>query len=72
MGIDPRRITFSWVSASEGAKWRDVVNETVAKARALGPFTAYRELNDRNVSADHFDRARTPLGRRQLGRRGGR
>ena len=25
------RMTFSWVSASEGAKWRDVVNEAVAK-----------------------------------------
>jgi coenzyme F420-reducing hydrogenase delta subunit len=55
VGVDPGRITFSWVSASEGAKWRDVVNEAVANARALGPFTAYRALNDRTVSADHFD-----------------
>jgi F420-non-reducing hydrogenase iron-sulfur subunit len=44
LGIDPGRITFSWVSASEGAKWRDVVDGTVARVRALGPFTAYREL----------------------------
>jgi len=44
LGIDPGRTTFSWVSASEGAKWRDVVDETVARVRALGPFTAYREL----------------------------
>jgi coenzyme F420-reducing hydrogenase delta subunit len=55
VGVDAGRITFSWVSASEGAKWRDVVNEAVAKARELGPFTKYRTLNDRNVSADHFD-----------------
>ena len=55
MGVDQRRITFSWVSASEGAKWRDVVNEAVSKAREIGPFTAYRALNDHNVSADHFD-----------------
>jgi coenzyme F420-reducing hydrogenase delta subunit len=55
VGIDPGRITFSWVSASEGAKWRDVVDEAVAKARQLGPFTAYRALSDHNVSADHFD-----------------
>jgi hypothetical protein len=27
----------------------------VSKVRELGPFTAYRTLNDRNVSADHFD-----------------
>lgn len=44
LGIDARRLTFSWVSASEGAKWRDVVNEAVANVRAAGPFTAYREL----------------------------
>jgi coenzyme F420-reducing hydrogenase delta subunit len=44
LGIDPRRITFSWVSASEGAKWRDVVNDTVERVRGLGPFSAYREL----------------------------
>jgi coenzyme F420-reducing hydrogenase delta subunit len=44
MGIDPKRITFSWVSASEGGKWRDVVNDTVTRVRELGPFTAYREL----------------------------
>ncbi len=55
VGVDPARITFSWVSASEGAKWRDVVNDAVGKVRELGPFTAYRSLNDHNVSADHFD-----------------
>ena len=55
VGVDPARITFSWVSASEGAKWRDVVNDAVSKVRELGPFTAYRSLNDHNVSADHFD-----------------
>jgi F420-non-reducing hydrogenase iron-sulfur subunit len=44
MGIDEGRVTFSWVSASEGAKWRDVVDDTVARVRALGPFEQYREL----------------------------
>jgi coenzyme F420-reducing hydrogenase delta subunit len=47
IGIDPGRMTFSWVSASEGAKWRDVVDETVARVRALGPFDEYRRLVDR-------------------------
>ena len=41
VGIDPGRLTFSWVSASEGAKWRDVVNEATAKVKALGPFMTY-------------------------------
>jgi F420-non-reducing hydrogenase iron-sulfur subunit len=44
VGIDPRRVTFSWVSASEGNKWRDVVNRATTTARELGPFDRYREL----------------------------
>jgi F420-non-reducing hydrogenase iron-sulfur subunit len=41
MGVDPARITFSWVSASEGPKWRQVVDDTAARVRALGPFSEY-------------------------------
>jgi hypothetical protein len=37
-------MTFSWVSASEGAKWKDVVDEAVRSVRELGPFEAYRAL----------------------------
>jgi len=49
LGVDPRRLTFSWVSASEGGKWADVVNETVARVRELGPFDAYHRLADAPV-----------------------
>lgn len=41
VGFDLGRITFSWVSASEGRKWADVVNETTERVRALGPLTNY-------------------------------
>lgn len=44
VGVDPRRVTFSWVSASEGAKWRDVVNGAVERVRECGPFEAWRGL----------------------------
>jgi F420-non-reducing hydrogenase iron-sulfur subunit len=44
MGIDLDRITFSWVSASEGRKWSEIVNETTERVRKLGPFVAYRDL----------------------------
>ena len=37
LGVDNRRITFSWVSASEGWKWQQVVNETTERVRQLGP-----------------------------------
>jgi coenzyme F420-reducing hydrogenase delta subunit len=52
MGIDPGRVTFSWVSASEGAKWKDVVDDTVARVRGLGPFAAYHELTPDEVAPD--------------------
>jgi len=52
MGIDPERLTFSWVSASEGAKWKDVVNETVERVRRLGPFDAYHQLAGPALPAD--------------------
>lgn len=43
LGIDIHRITFSWVSAAEGAKWAEIVNETVNRVRELGPYTEYRK-----------------------------
>ena len=46
MGVDIRRIQFSWVSAAEGAKWADIVNTTVASIRELGPYTEYQRAAD--------------------------
>lgn len=46
LGIDIRRIQFSWVSAAEGAKWADIVNETVSSIRELGSYTEYRRAAD--------------------------
>ena len=49
LGIDTERITFSWVSASEGAKWQQVVDDTARRVQGLGPFNAYpsRDEGDR-------------------------
>ena len=46
LGIDVQRVQFSWVSAAEGAKWADIVNETVTRIRELGPYTEYRRANE--------------------------
>jgi len=46
MGIDINRITFTWVSAAEGAKWAEVVNTTASKIKDLGPYKAYREITN--------------------------
>jgi coenzyme F420-reducing hydrogenase delta subunit len=46
LGIDIRRIRFSWVSAAEGAKWAEVVNKMVSDMRELGPYTEYHKVAD--------------------------
>jgi len=43
-GIETDRIQFSWVSAAEGRKWADVVNDTVEKIRKLGPNKNYKKV----------------------------
>ena len=37
IGIEPQRFHMSWVSASEGAKFAQVINEVTESVRALGP-----------------------------------
>jgi F420-non-reducing hydrogenase iron-sulfur subunit len=49
MGIDTRRIIFSWVSAAEGAKWAEIVNSTVASIREMGPYDAYKNIANKPV-----------------------
>ena len=38
VGIDPRRLQMSWVSASEGTKWAQVVTEVTREIEKLGPL----------------------------------
>lgn len=42
IGIDPRRFHVSWVSASEGQKWKEIVQKAVDGAREAGPFNGFR------------------------------
>lgn len=54
LGIDIKRIRYSWVSAAEGAKWAQLVNETVAEIRALGPYEEYKKVaNYLEKKVDH-------------------
>ncbi|MBS3899229.1 MAG: hydrogenase iron-sulfur subunit [Dethiobacter sp.] len=41
VGVDERRFNMSWVSASEGAKWKDVVTGVVNNLQEAGPFTEF-------------------------------
>jgi coenzyme F420-reducing hydrogenase delta subunit len=40
---------FSWVSASEGKKFVDVVTEVVEKVREQGRFEKYAKINEEFV-----------------------
>jgi coenzyme F420-reducing hydrogenase delta subunit len=37
VGIEPQRVQFTWVSASEGGRFAAVVEKVVEQARILGP-----------------------------------
>lgn len=43
MGIDPQRLQMSWVSASEGHKWMDIVNQVTHDITSLGPNTIFKK-----------------------------
>jgi F420-non-reducing hydrogenase iron-sulfur subunit len=38
LGVDPRRVQMSWVSASEGHKWAEVIQKVTDEIKALGPL----------------------------------
>ena len=38
LGINPDRFKLTWVSASEGKKWQNVVNSFTEQIRSLGPL----------------------------------
>ena len=39
LGIEPGRVQFSWVSASEGTRFAALIEKVVEDVRALGPAT---------------------------------
>jgi F420-non-reducing hydrogenase iron-sulfur subunit len=45
IGFDTDRITFSWISAAEGNKWAQIVDEVTEKIKSKGSFTDLKKLN---------------------------
>ncbi len=43
--IDPQRVRMTWVSASEGKKFAEVVKEVTEDIRKLGPMQHFRREN---------------------------
>lgn len=44
-GIAKGRLQFSWISASEGKKFADIVAKVTEDIKALGPFNEYKKMN---------------------------
>jgi F420-non-reducing hydrogenase iron-sulfur subunit len=45
VGIDTRRVFFSWISAAEGQKWANIIDEMTEKVRQIGPYAEYRKMS---------------------------
>jgi coenzyme F420-reducing hydrogenase delta subunit len=45
IGINPERIRMSWVSASEGKKFADVITEVTQEIKKIGPLKHFKKEN---------------------------
>jgi len=45
-GMNPKRFRVEWISASEGAKYAQVVEEFTGDVKALGPQTTFKIKKD--------------------------
>jgi F420-non-reducing hydrogenase iron-sulfur subunit len=52
LGIDPVRFRFEWVSASEGAKFADIVREFTEILEKLGPTPLSMSYQQQTVSSE--------------------
>lgn len=43
VGVEPERVQFSWVAASEGPKMAQVINEFVEGVRKVGPNRLFKD-----------------------------
>jgi coenzyme F420-reducing hydrogenase delta subunit len=44
VGVDLKRLHFSWVSAAEGGKWVEVVTDLTEAVRSMGPMPEFKAL----------------------------
>ena len=48
LGIDPKRLRLEWISAAEGKKYAETMNEFTEQIRALGPL----QLNEKALAQE--------------------
>ena len=44
LGIHPDRFSYTWVSASEGQRWKEVVTSFTGRIHELGPAPRWRDI----------------------------
>lgn len=42
IGVNPLRLRMSWVSASEGKKFADVITEVTKDIKKIGPLKSFK------------------------------
>jgi len=50
MGIEDERLRLEWISASEGQRYAEVVNDMTAKVQRLGPLNLKRKIATEPIS----------------------
>jgi F420-non-reducing hydrogenase iron-sulfur subunit len=67
LGVEEERVRLEWVSASEGKRFAEVVDDMTEKIRELGPCTLRdrlrRQMPAEAVAADADAQTATPAGR---------
>jgi coenzyme F420-reducing hydrogenase delta subunit len=46
MGVDPERLRLEWISASEGGRFAQVMNDFIQELRNLGPLSLATESRE--------------------------
>ncbi len=62
LGIDSRRFEYTWVSASEGKRWQEVVTKFTEQVHGLGKAQAWKDVSPRYDLAHATKEPLRPLG----------
>jgi len=62
IGIDPARFEYTWVSASEGQKWQEVVTNFTNRIHKLGPAPLFADIEPRLDMPTSMNGLSRPLG----------
>lgn len=49
LGIEEERLRLEWVSASEGERFAEIVNDMTAQVKVLGPFVRQNGAGEQNT-----------------------